>query len=96
MTYIGEQAAIKTDAPGIGAKHYKLPKGVHTLSLDSKSIYSIYLMSGELSISNNLIKKDSFTKVSAVDKITLAVTENSELFILQSPLKINYKKITDR
>jgi hypothetical protein len=53
-------------------------------------------MSGELSISNNLIKKDSFTKVSAVDKITLAVTENSELFILQSPLKINYKKITDR
>ncbi len=95
-SYAGEDAPIQTDAPGISAKRYKLPKGNHTIDLNKNSFHSFYLMEGSLGIEGNEMLKDSFTKANDIEKIHLNATENSELFILQSPTKINYKKITDR
>ena len=53
-------------------------------------------MEGSIEIEGNKMSKDSFTKTSNIDEITLNSTESSELFILQSPIKVDYKKITDR
>ena len=95
-TYAGEDAPIKTDAPGISAKRYKLPKGEHNITLNINSCQSLYLMEGHITVEGSNMSKDSFTKVSNIDKINLYASENSELFILQSPINVNYKKITDR
>ncbi len=95
-SYAGEDAPIHTDAPGVSAKRYKLPKGNHTIDLDKNSFHSFYLMEGKIEIEGNDMLKDSFTKTSDIENINLNVTEDSELFILQSPIKVNYKKITNR
>jgi len=96
MTYAGPNAPIQTDAPGITAQRYKVPQGDHSIALAKDSIYSIYLMNGKVEIEGNLMVKDSFTKLSNIEEMSLTAVENSELFILQSPLKVSYKKITDR
>ncbi|MBL4625882.1 MAG: pirin family protein [Flavobacteriales bacterium] len=94
--YVGKDAPIQTDASGISAKRYKLPKGNHTIALDMNSFHSLYLMEGNIEIEGNKMTKDSFTKTSNIDAISINATENSELFILLSPIKVDYKKVTDR
>ena len=95
-SYVGQDAPIQTDASGISIKRYKLPKGNHSIDLDKNSFSSLYLMEGGIDIEGNEMLKDSFTKISDIEKIHLNALVHSELFILQSPIKINYKKITDR
>ena len=89
--YVGKGAPIETDAPGISAKRYKVPKGKHSLNFDLDSFHSLYLMEGEINIEGNAMEKESFVKINGIEKIDFIASENSELFILQSPLKINYK-----
>ncbi len=95
-SYAGENAPIQTDAPGISAKRYKLPKGNHTIKLDKHSFHSFYLMEGNIEMEGNRMSKDSFTKASGLENININANENSEIFILQSPIKVDYKKVTDR
>ena len=92
-SYAGEDAPIQTDAPSISAKRYKLPKGNHSINLDKNSFHSFYLMEGNIELEGNTMSKDSFTKTSGLDKINLNASEESELFILQSPIKVNYKML---
>jgi redox-sensitive bicupin YhaK (pirin superfamily) len=94
-SYAGDDAPIQTAAPGISAKRYKLPQGSHRIELDINSFQSFYLMEGAIDIEGNEMQKDGFTKTSALDVINLDVSVASELFVLQSPIKVNYKKITD-
>ena len=89
--YVGKDAPIQTDAPGISAKRYKVTKGKHSLNFVSNSFYSLYLMEGEIDIDGSTMRKDSFVKISGIDKIDFTALEDSEIFILQSPLKINYE-----
>lgn len=95
-SYVGENTPIQTDAPGISAKRYKLPKGNHTIDLNTDSFHSLYVMEGRLEIEGNEILKDGFSKIDNKSKININAIENSELFVLQSPTTVNYKKITDR
>lgn len=94
--YAGKHGPIKTDAPDISAIRYRLPAGNHILKLNSKMFHSIYLMEGNTSIEGNEMWKDSFTKTSGLNQINVEVHQASELFILESPIHVNYKKITDR
>lgn len=89
--YVGKDAPIQTDAPGISAKRYKVPKGKHSLNINSDSFHSLYLMDGEINIEGSNMRKDSFVKINGVEKIDFVASENSEIFILQSPLKIDYE-----
>ncbi len=89
--YVGKDAPIQTDAPGISAKRYKVPTGKHSLNIDSNSFHSLYLMEGEINIEGSNMNKDSFVKINGIEKIDFIASESSEIFILQSPLKINYE-----
>jgi len=89
--YVGKGAPIETDAPGISAKRYKVPKGKHSLNIDLDSFHSLYLMEGKINLEGNTMEKESFVKINGIEKIDFVALEDSELFILQSPLKINYE-----
>jgi len=95
-SYVGENAPIQTDAPGITAKRYKLPIGNHTLTLDLNSFHSFYLMEGRIELEGNTMSKDSFTKTSGLSTLNVNASEPSELFVLESPITVDYKKVTDR
>jgi len=96
MNYAGEGAPIQTDAPDISARRYKLPEGNHSLSLNKDRIHSIYLMNGVLEIEGNQMVKDSFTKITNLDKVSIVALEDSELFVLASPTKVDYQRVSDR
>ena len=89
--YVGKDAPIQTDAPGISAKRYKIPKGTHSLNLDIDSFHSLYLLEGKINIEGNEMLKDSFTKINGLEKIDFTALEISDVFILQSPEKLSYK-----
>ena len=96
MAYAGKGAPIHTDAPGISANRYRLPKGKHSIIVSRDSIHSIYLMNGKVEIEGNQMVKDSFTKIANLEKVNIVALENSELFVLESPLIVNYSRIADR
>lgn len=93
MTYVGQDGPIKTDAPGIGVKCYKIPSGNHRSDLDQNSFHSLYLLNGEMNIDNKKLVKDSFLKVEGANQLNLDANVDSELFILQSPVNLDYKRV---
>lgn len=96
MTYASEEGPIRTDAPGISARRYKLSKGGHTMELETDSVYSVYLMNGKVEIEENVMGKDSFTRINGPSRIHILATEESEVFVLQSPLQVEYDRIADQ
>lgn len=48
-------------------------------------------MEGEINIEGSNLRKDSFVKINGIEKIDLIALDNTEIFILQSPLKIDYE-----
>ncbi len=95
MTYVSNNGPIKTDAPGITIKRYELPKGQHDFNFDIDKIQSIYLLSGELDIEGSRMMKDSFTKIENLKNARIVVGVPSDIFILESPATINYKRVID-
>ena len=51
----------------------------------------IYLISGEIKIDKNIVSKDSFFIYSNVDNIKLICSEESILFHISVPSKLNYE-----
>lgn len=94
--YAGKNGPIQTDAPGISALRYQLPKGVHTIDLDPNSFASLYLMEGSIEIDGRNLSKDSYAKTDSIEKIQINSLEDSELFVLLSPAHISYKRVIDR
>ncbi len=90
-SYVGKNAPIKTDAPGISAMRYKIKKGKHEFNFQADSFYSLYLMSGKINIAENKIHTDTFARITDTDTITIDALENSDLFILKSPVNVDYK-----
>jgi len=94
--YAGKHAPIKTDAPGISANRYKIKKGNHIYNFKTDSFYSLYLLKGKINVEGNEVTTDSFTRISDANEITVEALENSDLFILQSPVRVNYKLASER
>lgn len=93
--YVGENAPIQTDAPGIFASRYKMQKGKHFLDMQIDSFYSLYLLSGKIIIEGNTIETDTFVRISNASLLNVEVEEDSDLFVLQSPLKVDYTLVTE-
>jgi len=95
MTFVSTKGPIKTDTPGISAKRYKFYPGNYTLETSKENFSSIYLLDGMLEIGDYKIGKDTFAKISSAEQIKLKVLEECNLFVLQSPISVDYKKVTD-
>ncbi|MDQ6983843.1 MAG: pirin family protein [Ghiorsea sp.] len=94
--YVGKTAPIQTDAPGISANRYKIQEGNHFFKFKTDSFYSLYVLDGTISIENNEITTDSFVRISDANSINIETLESSDLFILQSPAKVDYKLVSEQ
>jgi hypothetical protein len=52
-------------------------------------------MNGKISIGENKIHTDTFVRITDTSSITIEALDNSDLFILQSPVKVNYKLVSE-
>ena len=70
----------------------KLPKQLYdNLELDKNRTHTFYLISGEIEVDKNIVTKDSFFIYSNVDNIKLICSEESILFHISVPNKLNYE-----
>ncbi len=96
LTYVGEKGPIYFETPGLGIEKLNFAAGRYHESLDKDSIYSCYLLNGEISINDESIVKDGFVKIENEDRVTFTVPDSAELFVIKSPLEVGYSKFIDR
>lgn len=88
--YAGKGGIIQMDTPEIEIKQVQIPKGVHSLALSSERMYSFYLIVGELNLATQTMMEDDFCIVSTEATLEIEATLDSEIFVIDSPLKPPY------
>ena len=88
-TIIGTSSDINIDSD-VFMFEYDIKKEFD-LELDKNRIHTFYLISGEIKIDKNIVSKDSFFIYSNVDNIKLICSEESILFHISVPNKLNYE-----
>lgn len=90
-TYKGEGAPIEMGSPGVEIKEIELEKGNRELELSDQHIHSIYLVKGKLKVEEGSLEAHDFLRVNAESKLSMEVEEDSTLFIVSNPIKMDYK-----
>tara|TARA_B100001027_G_scaffold181093_1_gene132579 strand:+ start:56 stop:775 length:720 start_codon:yes stop_codon:yes gene_type:complete len=88
-TIIGTSSDINIDSD-VFMFEYDIKKEFY-LELDKNRTHTFYLISGEIEIDKNIVTKDSFFIYSNVDNIKLICSEESILFHISVPNKLNYE-----
>ena len=93
----GNGAPMLIESEGIEINSYTIEslKEVH-LDLDSKSIYSYFIIDGEISLNDKNMNKGDFVIVSEAEKITFYSTSNAKIFEIKSPLRSSYMTYSER
>ena len=87
---IGNNSPIKIESEGIEIFELILEKD-YTIETNLDQILSIYILSGDLNIYDNKLKKDDFVKIQKMNKTEIKINEKSKLFCILSPVKPSYK-----
>ena len=88
-TIIGTSSAIKIDSDAF-IFEYDINNEFY-LELDKNRTHAFYLISGKIEFDKNIVTKDSFFIYSNVDNIKLICSEESILFHISVPNKLNYE-----
>ncbi len=88
--YMGDDAPMQKETPGVGISEMWIGKGEHMLDIDRESFYSLYLISGNAEINDEKVVADDFIRLSEEVKIIIDAKEESRLFIIRSPLHLQY------
>ncbi len=89
--YAGIEAPMQLDTENIAIWEMTFDQGTYVLPLNTEDIYSSYLLSGTLEIDGNPIEEGGFSITQEQSEVEIKSTGNSKLFIIKSPLKVNYK-----
>lgn len=96
LTYLGKNGPLSFETEGIGIDKLVFDAGKYAEKLDRKSIYSYYLLDGEMMINDEVVVKDSFIVFSEIESVMFSVDERAVLFVIKSPLKVDYKRFMER
>ena len=96
-TIVGKGSKMKMDTQDIEIYEFSATKN-KTLELPFKMdyIYSCFVISGELKINDNNLKKGDFFKFKSTEHLSILVTSDLRLFVIRSPEKPNYKTYYER
>ena len=95
-TIKGDKSHFEMDSEGVEIKEYDFDKGIFTLELDDKFIYSFFLINGSISIENDKALKGAFIKIQERKQITLDVCEKSLIFEVKSPKLLTFSTYFER
>ena len=94
--YIFEGGPVNCLSQGLGIKKMSFEQGKQSLSFDMESIYSIYLLEGELEFEEQVMSKDDFLICKELDSLAIDVKKTAVLFIVQTPNLVTYSRFMDR
>ena len=89
-TIIGKDSSLKIKTEDIEIFELKLTEDT-ILHLNSKKYYSIYILSGKLALKEKEINNHDFIKISNENNISLKIINESQLFVITSPINVSYK-----
>ncbi|MCB9361555.1 MAG: pirin family protein [Flavobacteriales bacterium] len=93
--YTGNGGPVKMDAEGVVINEIMLPKGEHTLKLNDDKIYSFYLIKGSIMVDKELVAENDFVIIEDENKIDLKVAQESVVFTIANPKKLNHKTYSE-
>lgn len=93
--YVGNGSPITMDTPGLRIYELSIDAGVHRVEISKDNYYSMYLISGKLSIDGNNIEQDDFAVVKDQDSMEIIRKETSRLFVIESPAVLEYKTYSE-
>jgi len=89
-TIVGEKSPVNLDTEEISIREISLKKN-HILPLETKSIYSIYIIHGKIILNGQIVNKDDFAIIEDENQLTISVDRLSKIFIIASPKTPSYK-----
>lgn len=89
-TYKGDGSPLQMDTPGIGIFEWEASEGTHQIKLAAEKTYSLYLIQGEVDFKGNPIQQDDFFILEGETALKLEAKEDSKLFVIESPQKLEY------
>ena len=96
LHYLGKESPVKNITEQIDISKMSFAKGRFHLEFDPKSVYSMYLLNGSLELNTQQIEQDGFVICQKMEGLDVSVEDKAELFIIQSPLNIPYRRFIDR
>tara|TARA_R110002096_G_scaffold221429_2_gene410223 strand:- start:1629 stop:2381 length:753 start_codon:yes stop_codon:yes gene_type:complete len=92
----GNASPLQMDTEGIEINQLDFETGKFNLPLDSNKVYSLYLISGKLKVQDNELEQDDYFIVKDSDELVFVANENSTLFLIASPSKLDYKTYAEQ
>jgi len=94
--YAGDGAPLKMETPGVSIKEYSLNSGSYSIELTNQSIYSIYLIEGEIETAAGMMQQDDFLLIQDEWQFTLTSSAKGKLFVIAAPLIVPYPTYAER
>ena len=96
LTYGKEKGPIDFQTQGIEIEKLSFISGEYTFALDKESVYSYYLLNGEMKINGQVVMKDDFIVFGETDSLNISVDKSAELFVIKSPAEVSYRRFIER
>lgn len=96
LTYVGQNVPVDIFTEDIVVEKLTFDAGTFNYKLDAHSTYSYYLLNGCMRINETVVEKDDFIVYNGMKDVHFDVEESAELFIIQTPTTITYKRFIER
>jgi len=96
IEYVGKNGLIDYVTKGLSVKKIDISKGEQSIDISKTSTYSLYLLKGALSINGQPVDTDGFVVIQDEGTLSLHVKEDSELFMIETPTTVEYRRYIDR
>ena len=96
LAYGKEKGPIDFQTQGIEIEKLSFISGEYTFALDKESVYSYYLLNGEMKINGQVVMKDDFIVFGETDSLNISVDKSAELFVIKSPAEVSYRRFIER
>jgi len=90
-SYVGKDAPLKMDTMGMTIEEWRVVDSKIDLSIDTRKIYSIYVLDGKINLNGDLANQHDFIIVKDQDKLVLEPDGATRLFVICSESKLAYK-----
>ncbi|WP_420582187.1 pirin family protein [Reichenbachiella sp.] len=88
---VGEGSPMEIDTEGVTIKEVSDISGKWKMELDKKSIYTVYIISGEGKSSNGDVTPNDFLVIKNEGELNIEFSTSAKLFVIQSPADVSYK-----
>jgi hypothetical protein len=84
------------ESPGVAIQEITFGAGEHNLELDAKSINSIYLLEGGISVNDKDMSAGDFVVVTDQKAFIFSSKEQGKIFVISTPQSLPYNTYAER